>query len=110
MEGERHQRVEDRTGDGHQVHGVRTGKHLCRRRYAANIPANPSLFVCTCHFLQYKKLLSSKGEKTETHQRFLAGSLAGATAQTAIYPMEVSCVGYNTDVKAFTMRLWSGNS
>ncbi|XP_056911709.1 mitochondrial adenyl nucleotide antiporter SLC25A24-like isoform X1 [Takifugu flavidus] len=38
---------------------------------------------------QYKKLLSSKGEKIQTHQRFLAGSLAGATAQTAIYPMEV---------------------
>uniref|UniRef100_H3DCX0 Solute carrier family 25 member 24 n=1 Tax=Tetraodon nigroviridis TaxID=99883 RepID=H3DCX0_TETNG len=38
---------------------------------------------------QYKKLLSSKGEKIKTHQRFLAGSLAGATAQTAIYPMEV---------------------
>lgn len=39
--------------------------------------------------LQYKKLLSSDGHKTETHTRFMAGSLAGATAQTAIYPMEV---------------------
>lgn len=38
---------------------------------------------------QYKKLLSSEGTKIETHQRFMAGSLAGATAQTAIYPMEV---------------------
>ncbi|XP_034038364.1 calcium-binding mitochondrial carrier protein SCaMC-1-like [Thalassophryne amazonica] len=38
---------------------------------------------------QYKKLLSSEGKKTETHKRFIAGSLAGATAQTAIYPMEV---------------------
>lgn len=56
-----------------------------------------NLFACTRHFLQYKKLLSSKGEKIETHQRFLAGSLAGATAQTAIYPMEVSYM------KAFTM-------
>ncbi|XP_075877336.1 mitochondrial adenyl nucleotide antiporter SLC25A24-like [Nelusetta ayraudi] len=37
---------------------------------------------------QYKKLLSD-GNKVKTHQRFLAGSLAGATAQTAIYPMEV---------------------
>ncbi|XP_016897572.1 calcium-binding mitochondrial carrier protein SCaMC-1-like [Cynoglossus semilaevis] len=38
---------------------------------------------------QYKKLLSSEGKKIETHKRFMAGSLAGATAQTAIYPMEV---------------------
>ncbi|KAF7661784.1 hypothetical protein LDENG_00254360 [Lucifuga dentata] len=38
---------------------------------------------------QYKKLLSSEGKKIETHRRFMAGSLAGATAQTAIYPMEV---------------------
>lgn len=37
---------------------------------------------------QYKKLLSSDG-KVGTQQRFMAGSLAGATAQTAIYPMEV---------------------
>lgn len=43
--------------------------------------------------LQYKKLLSSDGKKTETHERFMAGSLAGATAQTAIYPMEArKCV------------------
>uniref|UniRef100_A0A8B9JYQ6 Solute carrier family 25 member 24 n=1 Tax=Astyanax mexicanus TaxID=7994 RepID=A0A8B9JYQ6_ASTMX len=27
--------------------------------------------------------------KIQTHERFMAGSLAGATAQTAIYPMEV---------------------
>ncbi|XP_061549391.1 mitochondrial adenyl nucleotide antiporter SLC25A24-like isoform X1 [Phycodurus eques] len=38
---------------------------------------------------QFKKMLSSEGEKIETHKRFLSGSLAGATAQTAIYPMEV---------------------
>ncbi|XP_078119732.1 mitochondrial adenyl nucleotide antiporter SLC25A24-like isoform X1 [Sander vitreus] len=38
---------------------------------------------------QYKKLLSSEGKTIETHKRFMAGSLAGATAQTAIYPMEV---------------------
>lgn len=38
---------------------------------------------------QYKKLLTSDGEKVQTHVRFMAGSLAGATAQTAIYPMEV---------------------
>ncbi|XP_077370081.1 mitochondrial adenyl nucleotide antiporter SLC25A24-like isoform X1 [Festucalex cinctus] len=38
---------------------------------------------------QFKKLLSSEGKNIETHKRFLSGSLAGATAQTAIYPMEV---------------------
>ncbi|XP_051943182.1 calcium-binding mitochondrial carrier protein SCaMC-1-like isoform X1 [Hippocampus zosterae] len=38
---------------------------------------------------QFKKLLTGEGEKIETHKRFLSGSLAGATAQTAIYPMEV---------------------
>ncbi|XP_015460327.3 calcium-binding mitochondrial carrier protein SCaMC-1 [Astyanax mexicanus] len=38
---------------------------------------------------QYKKLLSKEGGKIRTHERFMAGSLAGATAQTAIYPMEV---------------------
>uniref|UniRef100_H2VC65 Solute carrier family 25 member 24 n=1 Tax=Takifugu rubripes TaxID=31033 RepID=H2VC65_TAKRU len=38
---------------------------------------------------QYKKLLSSEPGKVRTHERFMAGSLAGATAQTAIYPMEV---------------------
>ncbi|KAM4628770.1 mitochondrial adenyl nucleotide antiporter SLC25A24 [Polymixia lowei] len=38
---------------------------------------------------QYKKMLSSDGGKVQTHERFMAGSLAGATAQTAIYPMEV---------------------
>lgn len=38
---------------------------------------------------QYKKLLTSEGGKIQMHERFLAGSLAGASAQTAIYPMEV---------------------
>ncbi|KAJ8011609.1 hypothetical protein DPEC_G00060030 [Dallia pectoralis] len=38
---------------------------------------------------QYKKLLTPEGEKVQTYQRFMAGSLAGATAQTSIYPMEV---------------------
>uniref|UniRef100_A0A8C9R123 Solute carrier family 25 member 24 n=1 Tax=Scleropages formosus TaxID=113540 RepID=A0A8C9R123_SCLFO len=38
---------------------------------------------------QYKKFLSAEGGKVQTHERFIAGSLAGATAQTAIYPMEV---------------------
>ncbi|XP_072294675.1 mitochondrial adenyl nucleotide antiporter SLC25A24-like [Eucyclogobius newberryi] len=38
---------------------------------------------------QYKKLLSSEPGKVKMHERFMAGSLAGASAQTAIYPMEV---------------------
>ncbi|XP_008292871.1 mitochondrial adenyl nucleotide antiporter SLC25A24 [Stegastes partitus] len=38
---------------------------------------------------QYKKLLASEPGKVKPHERFMAGSLAGATAQTAIYPMEV---------------------
>lgn len=38
---------------------------------------------------QYKTMLSSEPGKVKTHERFLAGSLAGASAQTAIYPMEV---------------------
>ncbi|XP_052441901.1 calcium-binding mitochondrial carrier protein SCaMC-1 [Carassius gibelio] len=38
---------------------------------------------------QYKKLLTKDGGKIRSHERFMAGSLAGATAQTAIYPMEV---------------------
>lgn len=46
------------------------------------------LYGALMSFPQYKKLLSSDG-KVGTQQRFMAGSLAGATAQTAIYPMEV---------------------
>ncbi|TWW72616.1 Calcium-binding mitochondrial carrier protein SCaMC-1 [Takifugu flavidus] len=60
-----------------------------KKCFTARMTDNSNLFFHACHFLQYKKLLSSKGEKIQTHQRFLAGSLAGATAQTAIYPMEV---------------------
>uniref|UniRef100_A0A3Q0S334 Solute carrier family 25 member 24 n=1 Tax=Amphilophus citrinellus TaxID=61819 RepID=A0A3Q0S334_AMPCI len=40
-------------------------------------------------YKQYKKLLSSEPDQVKTHERFMAGSLAGATAQTIIYPMEV---------------------
>lgn len=45
---------------------------------------------CPCVCQQYKKMLSSEPGKVKTHERFLSGSLAGATAQTAIYPMEVN--------------------
>ncbi|XP_044157603.1 calcium-binding mitochondrial carrier protein SCaMC-1 [Bufo gargarizans] len=38
---------------------------------------------------QYKKMFTSESGKLGTAERFIAGSLAGATAQTSIYPMEV---------------------
>ncbi|XP_078524567.1 mitochondrial adenyl nucleotide antiporter SLC25A24 [Lissotriton helveticus] len=38
---------------------------------------------------QYKKLFASKDGTVGAAERFVAGSLAGATAQTSIYPMEV---------------------
>ncbi|XP_063282159.1 mitochondrial adenyl nucleotide antiporter SLC25A24 [Pelobates fuscus] len=37
----------------------------------------------------YKKLFTSESGKLGAAERFVAGSLAGATAQTSIYPMEV---------------------
>uniref|UniRef100_A0A8C5XCL2 Mitochondrial adenyl nucleotide antiporter SLC25A24 n=1 Tax=Microcebus murinus TaxID=30608 RepID=A0A8C5XCL2_MICMU len=37
----------------------------------------------------YKKLLTEEGQKIGTFERFISGSMAGATAQTFIYPMEV---------------------
>ncbi|XP_078416756.1 mitochondrial adenyl nucleotide antiporter SLC25A24-A-like [Cetorhinus maximus] len=38
---------------------------------------------------QYKRLFARDKQNITTAERFLAGSLAGATAQTSIYPMEV---------------------
>ncbi|XP_044531849.1 calcium-binding mitochondrial carrier protein SCaMC-1 [Gracilinanus agilis] len=38
---------------------------------------------------KYKKLLTSEGAKIGLVERFVSGSMAGATAQTFIYPMEV---------------------
>ncbi|XP_059504197.1 mitochondrial adenyl nucleotide antiporter SLC25A24-like [Stegostoma tigrinum] len=38
---------------------------------------------------QYKNLFAKDKQNITTSERFLAGSLAGATAQTSIYPMEV---------------------
>ncbi|XP_038575203.1 calcium-binding mitochondrial carrier protein SCaMC-1-like [Micropterus salmoides] len=49
----------------------------------------PETAIKFMSYEQYKRLLSSEGKMIETHKRFMAGSLAGATAQTAIYPMEV---------------------
>ncbi len=49
-----------------------------------------SLLLCVC--LQIKLLMrgSKEGGTLKVHERFVAGSLAGATAQTVIYPMEVN--------------------
>lgn len=43
-------------------------------------------------FFQIKWLIrgSKEGGSLRVQERFIAGSLAGATAQTIIYPMEVS--------------------
>ncbi|PAA46784.1 hypothetical protein BOX15_Mlig017027g1 [Macrostomum lignano] len=38
----------------------------------------------------YKRLLFGGPSELQIHQKFLAGSLAGATSQTMIYPMEVA--------------------
>ncbi|CAI5776622.1 calcium-binding mitochondrial carrier SCaMCSCaMC-1-1 [Podarcis lilfordi] len=38
---------------------------------------------------RYKKMFVDEGGKIGTAERFISGSLAGATAQTSIYPMEV---------------------
>ncbi|KAG8556025.1 hypothetical protein GDO81_017904 [Engystomops pustulosus] len=38
---------------------------------------------------QYKRMFTSESGKLGTAERFIAGSMAGATAQTSIYPMEV---------------------
>lgn len=53
--------------------------------YMLNEPYKCVLDFCS----QFKKLLTKEGGQIQPHERFMAGSLAGATAQTAIYPMEV---------------------
>nr|XP_044994713.1 calcium-binding mitochondrial carrier protein SCaMC-1 isoform X5 [Jaculus jaculus] len=51
---------------------------------------------------QYKKSLSFDGAQIGVLQRFIAGSLAGATAQTCIYPIEI--------LKNYWLEHFSGNS
>ncbi|XP_041031321.1 calcium-binding mitochondrial carrier protein SCaMC-3-like [Carcharodon carcharias] len=38
---------------------------------------------------KYKRFFDDSHSKLDLHQRFIAGSLAGVTAQTIVYPMEV---------------------
>lgn len=44
--------------------------------------------LCVSHF-QIKRAIRGQQETLHVQERFVAGSLAGATAQTIIYPMEV---------------------
>lgn len=44
--------------------------------------------LCVTHF-QIKRAIRGQQETLHVQERFVAGSLAGATAQTIIYPMEV---------------------
>lgn len=53
--------------------------------------------------LQIKCVMRGSNEtrSLRIHERFVAGSLAGATAQTAVYPMEVKS-GLNMDRREST--------
>lgn len=41
---------------------------------------------------QIKRFIGTDQQVLRIHERLVAGSLAGAIAQSSIYPMEVSCL------------------
>lgn len=55
-------------------------------------------------FTQYKKMLTEEGQKVGTFERFVSGSMAGATAQTFIYPMEVRATPQSVSVNVFCVH------
>ena len=46
-------------------------------------------YQSVCSLFQIKRLVGSDQETLRIHERLVAGSLAGAIAQSSIYPMEV---------------------
>lgn len=43
-------------------------------------------------------MLTEEGQKIGTFERFVSGSMAGATAQTFIYPLEVRAMMHSSSV------------
>lgn len=88
-----HQCLKNCTRVGYKVHGLRTGTqyfshifHQLRLRLFGMTPLGKlSIVIC-----QIKRLIGSNQETLGIAERLVAGSLAGAIAQSSIYPMEVS--------------------